>query len=131
MTTALIPVDLDNLVLSFERKESVQFMVELNHSPENCITGKRQTSTNHTELPAGIREISFEHGIKVVDGWAFSVGHRLWYVLKATESQAVSDRFFTDGLQHWNTVQTHPVLNHKTSVETLLSQISSEVELAI
>ena len=106
-------------------------MVELNHSPESCITGKHQTSTNHAELLAGIREIAFEHGIKVVDGWAFPVGHRLWYVVEATESQAASDLLFAAGLHHWNTVQIHPVLNHETFVETVLSQISSEVELAI
>jgi len=108
----------------------MQFMVELIHGPETCIAGRKGEAAHHAEMMAGLRDIAREHNLEVVEGWAFPVGHRLWYVVESKDSQSVADAFFAADVHQWNTVQIHPVLNHATFTETVLKPIIGNVELA-
>ena len=106
-------------------------MVELNHSPETCVAGRHDASENYAKSLDGLRETAAKHSVDVVGGWAFPVGHRLWYVVNAEESQTVVDLFFAAGLHKLNTIQIHPVLDHDAFRGWILDSADQTTELAI
>ncbi|MBT3994345.1 MAG: hypothetical protein HOF01_00945 [Chloroflexi bacterium] len=109
----------------------MQFMVELTHSPETCIASPGSSDReHHAELLGEIQQTAYEHGIELTNGWAFPIGHKLWYVVSASDAQDVTDTFFAAGVHRWNTVQIHPVLDHKTFKTKVLDGISGRVEIS-
>lgn len=107
------------------------FMVELSHGPEACVAGKRHASENYAQLLAELHETAVEHRADVVGGWAFPVGHKLWYVVNAEESQSVADLFFASGLHQLNTIQINPVLDHDAFTGWMLDFTDRKTEQAI
>jgi hypothetical protein len=107
------------------------FMVELNHGPESCVAGRPHASENYAKLLVGLHETAAEHSVDVVGGWAFPVGHKLWYVVKAEESQTVADVFFAAGLHKLNTIQIHPVLEHDAFTGWIMDSADQTTKRAI
>ena len=107
------------------------FMVELDHDPESCVAGKHEASENYAKLLAGVRGTAAEHSVDVVGGWAFPVGHKLWYVVNAEESHVVADMFLASGLHRVNTIQIHPVLDDDAFTGWILDSANATTELAI
>jgi hypothetical protein len=113
------------------REFEMLFMVELNHGPETCVAGKQHASENYAELLDGLRGAAAEYGADVVGGWAFPVGHKLWYVVDAEESQTVADLFFASGLHQLNTIQINPVLDHDAFTGWMMNFTDRTTEVAI
>ncbi|MDA1279226.1 MAG: hypothetical protein O3B95_04195 [Chloroflexi bacterium] len=102
------------------------FMVELTHGPETCIASERGRNEKYAGLLLRLREAAADHGIRVIDGWSFPVGHRLWYVLEADDPQAISNLCVSTGVHYWNTVLINPVLNHDSFAREVLSGLSNQ-----
>lgn len=103
-------------------------MVELNHSPETCIVARDGSSHLDAESLRDLREIAIEHGAYIVDGWAFPVGHQLWYVVDAPESHIAADVFSASRAYRWNTVRINPVMNHDSFSRKVLDGLIEESE---
>jgi hypothetical protein len=105
------------------------YMVELKHSPENCIAARDRSSAEKDAIELRLlREIAAKHEATVIDGWSFPVGHQLWYVIDAKESHAVGDVFFESGAFRWNTVTINPVMNHDSFIRNVLNPIADGPE---
>ena len=131
MTNPEMPLTSPKHSRSATKATKMQFMVELTHSPETCIASPGSSDRErHAELLGEIQQTAYEHGIELTNGWAFPIGHKLWYVVSASDAQDVTDTFFAAGVHRWNTVQIHPVLDHKTFKTKVLDGISGRVEIS-
>ncbi len=96
------------------------FMVELVHGPDKCPAVHPVIAAGSASHLAGLEQTASEHGARIVGGWSFPVGHKLWYVVEADDSSAVSDLFFAAQAHHWSTVTINPVIDHETFKERVL-----------
>ena len=69
-----------------------------------------------------------DYDVKIVGGWAFPIGHKLWYVVEASGSHAVAELLFAVRVHSWNTVDIHPVLPHDTFAEDVLKPLTPGVD---
>ena len=90
----------------------MQFMMELVHGPTTCIAAHNHRDDEIVRSLANIKEIAAGHGARVVGGWAFPVGHRMWYVIEASAAETVATIAQEMKLHTWQTVDIHPVLEH-------------------
>ena len=104
------------------------YMVELNHEPETCISsGYGDTEANSTQLMK-IGESAKELGAELVGGWAFPIGPRQWYVIKAADAHVVAELVRVTNLHLWNTVTVNPVMDHDMFSQKVLGKyIENEV----
>ena len=131
MTNLETPITSPEHTQSTKKATKMQFMVELTHSPGTCIASPGSTDREyHAELLGEIHQIAYKHRVDIVTGWAFPIGHKLWYVVSAKDAQDVTDTFFSIGVHRWNTVQIHPVLDHKTFKSKVLDEISGRVDIS-
>ena len=131
MTTLETPLASPEHTRSATKATKMQFMVELTHSPETCIGSPSSSDReHHAELLGEIHQIAYKHGVDIVNGWAFPIGHKLWYVVSARDAQDVTDTFFSAGVHRWNTVQIHPVLDHNAFKAKVLDEITGPVEIS-
>lgn len=103
------------------------YMAELTHGPDTCVAAKNDLAGPRVHLLAGLKEIASEHGAEIVNGWAFPIGHRMWYVVEAPNSHTVATVFQAAKAHHWNTLDIHPVMDHETFKETVLERIAAGV----
>ena len=102
------------------------FMVELHHEPETCISsGYGDTESNALHLMR-IGDAAKELGAELVGGWAFPIGHRQWYVVKATDAHVVAELVRITNLHLWNTITVNPVLDHDMFSEKILGKIARQ-----
>jgi hypothetical protein len=105
-------------------------MVELNHEPETCIaSGYGDTESNALNLMK-ISESAKELDAELVGGWAFPVGHRQWYVIKADDAHIVAELVRVTNLHLWNTITVNPVLDHDMFSEKILAKLVPQEKTA-
>jgi hypothetical protein len=103
-------------------------MVELKHEPENCFASQNQLSQVDSSALGDVGNIAEKRGARLVNGWAFPVGHQLWYVIDAPQSHIVADVFFEANAHKWNTVTINPVMDHDTFGREILGSVKHEVD---
>lgn len=131
MTTLETPLTSPEQTRSVTKATKMQFMVELTHSPETCITAPGSSDReHHAELLSALHQTAYKHEVDVVNGWSFPIGHKMWYVVSARDAQNVTDTFFATGVHLWNTVQIHPVLDHQAFKTKVLDKITGSTELS-
>jgi len=101
-------------------------MVELNHRPETCILANYRPEDNCAGRLSKIRETAGKYGARVVDGWVFPIGHRLWYVIEAHDAESVTDLCTDSGVHIWNTVSISPVLDHDRFRTKVLDEVTGK-----
>jgi hypothetical protein len=117
------------VILEFNKQGSKnQFMVELEHEPETCVASGRSDVQRNAKLLIDLRERADDYDVKIVGGWAFPIGHKLWYVVEASGSHAVAELLFAVRVHSWNTVDIHPVLPHDTFAEDVLKPLTPGVD---
>jgi hypothetical protein len=110
-----------------ESKANAQalYMVELNHEPETCIASGYGNTESNASLLMKISESAKDLGAELVGGWAFPVGHRQWYVVKADDAHVVAEVIRVTNLHLWNTISVNPVLDHDGFSTKILSKLVS------
>jgi hypothetical protein len=99
------------------------FMVEIAHKPENCIANGSIESKSNAALLKGLHESAAQLGATIVDGWAFPIGHRLWYVVKAENAHIAAKIFGERRVHTWNTITVNPVLDHESFGREIIDPI--------
>lgn len=107
------------------------YMTELEHGPDTCIAAKNDLDTPTVYLLAELKEIALECGAEIVGGWAFPIGHRLWYIVEAPDAHTVANVFHAAQAHHWNTVNINPVIGHETFRRTFLGRGLGRGESAV
>jgi len=106
-----------------EKREMAAFMVELHHEPETCIaSGYGDTESNAINLMK-MGDSAKELGAELVGGWSFPIGHRQWYVIKATDAHVVAELVRITNLHLWNTITVNPVMDHDMFSEKILGKL--------
>jgi len=101
------------------------YMVELNHEPETCIASGYGDTESNARLLMKIGESARELGAELVGGWAFPVGHRQWYVVRADDAHVVAELIRVTNLHLWNTISVNPVLDHDGFSTKILGKVVS------
>lgn len=113
----------NDIAISESEKTGSVYLVELEHKPEMCITSGGDRNKSHAAELMAIRDTARELGTRIVGGWSFPVGHRLWYVVEANDAHAVAELARTCQLHSWNTVTVNPVLDHDSFSEKILGKL--------
>ncbi|MDP7089191.1 MAG: hypothetical protein QGG20_05555 [Dehalococcoidia bacterium] len=86
----------------------LHYMVELDHDSKSCIAANPKGE--YANLLVNLSGFAQPHGVRIIDGWSFPVGHRMWFVVVAPDAHKVSAVFYDAKVHLWNRVDVSPVI---------------------
>jgi len=95
------------------------YMVELNHSPQQCPGVALEIRDRVLRMSDTMEKVMQSHGCALRGGWIGKSTHVTFLLFDAPGAHAVDDAMVDLGLAVWNTSTMYPVLTIEEGVEGL------------